>query len=149
MIITEEDYLEHFGVKGMKWGVHKKRSEPRNKNYTSYNRRNDSFKYGDRGVKRINRSMNKGKTYEQAAKHEQNRQRIVTLVASGITIMSSPQGRILLNYGLNKAVNKYAHSPIYMNYLKARYGKGYSWASPASEALKAIGNKIIVDTTIV
>ena len=148
MIINEDDYLEHFGVKGMKWGV-RKQKEPRNKNYTSYNRRNDSFKYGDRGVKRINRSMNKGKTYVQAAKHEQNRQRVVRLVASGITIMASPQGRILLNYGLNKAVNKYAHSSFYMNYLKARYGKGYSWASPASEALKAIGNKIIVDTTIV
>ena len=24
MIIKEDDYLEHFGVKGMKWGVHKK-----------------------------------------------------------------------------------------------------------------------------
>lgn len=24
MIINEDDYLEHFGVKGMKWGVHKK-----------------------------------------------------------------------------------------------------------------------------
>lgn len=23
MIIDEEDYLEHFGVKGMKWGVHR------------------------------------------------------------------------------------------------------------------------------
>lgn len=149
MIINEDDYLEHFGVKGMKWGIRKKREEPRNKNYTSYNRRIDYFKYGDSGVKRINRSMNKGKTHVQAAKHEQNRQRVVRLTASGIAVMASPQGRILLNYGLNKAINKYAHSPIYMNYLKARYGKGYSWASPASEALKAIGNKIIVDTTIV
>ena len=27
MIINEDDYLEHFGVKGMKWGVRKKRRE--------------------------------------------------------------------------------------------------------------------------
>lgn len=35
------------------------------------------------------------------------------------------------------------------DYLEHFGVKGYSWASPASEALKAIGNKIIVDTTIV
>lgn len=145
---NKEDYIEHFGIKGMKWGVRKKQSESKNKNYTSYKRYNDYVKYGNRGVKRINRSMNKGKTYEQASKHEQNHQRVMKLAASGVAILGSPAGRALLKYGFNKAMNTYAHSSVYMNYLKARYGKGYSWASPASEALKAIGNKIIVDTTI-
>ncbi len=132
----------------MKWGVRKKQRESMNKSYTSYHRYNDLVKYGNRGVKRINDSMNKGKTHAQAVKHEKNRRLVTNLAATGIAVLGSPAGRTLLKYGFNKAVNTYAHSSIYMNYLKARYGKGYSWASPASEALKAIGNKIIVDTTV-
>ena len=143
--MVENEELYHFGVKGMKWGVRKKR-EPKNANYTKSDRKNDSYKYGSDGVKRINRSMNQGKTHDQAVKSEKRRRVAKTIAVNSAIIMASPASRALLKTGFNAAVNKYAHSAIYANYLKARYGKGYSWKSPVTEALKAIGNKVIIDT---
>ena len=143
--MNHSEELYHFGVKGMKWGVRKKR-EPKNANYTKSDRRNDSYKYGSGGVKRINRSMNKGKTHDQAVKSEKRRRVAKTIAVNSAIIMASPASRALLKTGFNAAVNKYSHSSIYANYLKARYGKGYSWKSPVAEALKAIGNKVIIDT---
>ena len=51
--------LYHYGVKGMKWGVRRKRNE-HNKNYTDKQRKNDRALYGDRAEKRINRKLNEG-----------------------------------------------------------------------------------------
>lgn len=54
--------LYHYGVKGMKWGIRKKResSSFHNKNYTDKQRKNDRAFYGKRGEKRINKKLNEG-----------------------------------------------------------------------------------------
>ena len=49
------DFLIHYGVKGMKWGVRHD-----NPNYSSEQRKRDRSIYGRGGVRRINRRMNKG-----------------------------------------------------------------------------------------
>lgn len=143
-----EDELYHFGVKGMKWGVRKQRQESFNKKYTRYSQIQDRTMYGHGGTKRINRSMNKGMTHKQAVAREKKRRNVMRLSKYGAIMLAGPQTRRVLAQGLSKAANTYAHSPIYMNYLKRRYGRGYNWSSPAKEALKAIGNKVIVDTTL-
>lgn len=142
-----EDELYHFGVKGMKWGVRKQRQESFNKKYTRYSQIQDRTMYGHGGTKRINRSMNKGMTHKQAVEREKKRRNVMRLSKYGAIMLANPRTREVLAQGLSKAANAYAHSPVYMNYLKLRYGRGYNWSSPATEALKEIGNKVIVDTT--
>lgn len=78
---TTED-LEHFGIKGMKWGVRKKTY---NSGYSSGSRSIDQKKFGNGGVRRISKRMDKGKTLKEARRAERNRQ-IVTGVATGAAV---------------------------------------------------------------
>ena len=64
-----QDYLMHYGVKGMKWGV---RHDP-NTNYGQDQRRRDRRVYGNGGVKRINKHMNRGETISGARSIEADR----------------------------------------------------------------------------
>ena len=147
--MNHSEELYHFGVKGMKWGVRKKRDKP-NADYTSRQRITDRASYGKKGVKRINRRMNKGQSHFRAATTEMISQAaktsVVSLAAGGLTVASTPEGRAIMKASVGTLKSAIGHSAPYMNYLRARYGAGYSWASPANEALKAIGNKIIVNT---
>ena len=61
------DYLIHYGVKGMKWGV---RKEPQNSSYSEKQRKRDLEVYGRGGVKRINRAMNDGSSISGARSKE-------------------------------------------------------------------------------
>lgn len=147
--MNHSDEIYHFGVKGMKWGVRKKRDKP-NADYTSRQRIMDQASYGKKGVERINRRMNKGQSHFRASTTEMISQAAKTSVASlaagGLAVASTQEGRAIMKASVGALKSAIGHSELYMNYLKARYGAGYSWASPANEALKAIGNKIIVDT---
>ena len=66
--IVESNELYHYGVKGMKWGDRKD-----NPNHSSDQRRRDKGIYGRGGVRRINRSMNKGHSISSARSKEADR----------------------------------------------------------------------------
>lgn len=70
--MTYDDYLTHYGVPGMKWGRRK------NENYSSDQRARDSQIYGNSGVKRINKNMNKGESVSTARSREKTRRDTVT-----------------------------------------------------------------------
>lgn len=54
------NYLAHYSVKGMKWGVRRKSRNTYNKNYSERQRKQDRAVYGHRAERRINRRMNEG-----------------------------------------------------------------------------------------
>lgn len=60
--------LYHYGVKGMRWGHRKD-----NPDYSSEQRKRDKSIYGRGGVRRINRSMNKGSKISAARSKEADR----------------------------------------------------------------------------
>lgn len=99
--------LYHHGVKGMKWGVRNKRNE----RYSIDQRIRDENVYGRSGVRRINRTMNKGAGIQAARSREatrlnNTRRRAVTVGSVGS--VAGKVGGALVGYKLSKAfLNKY------------------------------------------
>jgi len=92
--------LYHHGVKGMKWGVRKKRpkSSDHNKNYSDKQRKNDRAFYGDRGEKRINKKLNEGYGLRGArhleVERRDRRAKAKKAVKKGVAAVSSAMGTI-------------------------------------------------------
>jgi hypothetical protein len=66
-----EDFLEHHGVKGMKWG--KRKDRERNPKYTDNQIKRDRQIYGRRGSNRVNRALNRGDSISVARGDEKRR----------------------------------------------------------------------------
>lgn len=64
--------LQHYGVKGMKWGVRRNRNAV-NKDYTAKQRKHDRTFYGKGGEKRINKRLNEGHGLRGARHYEAER----------------------------------------------------------------------------
>lgn len=91
------NYLAHHWIKGMKWGVRRyqnsdgsltsagrKRNQNWNRSYKKIDRSSDKVIYGNGGVKRINKRMNKGQSYAKAWTIELGRATVInTLVGIG------------------------------------------------------------------
>ena len=140
----DESELYHFGVKGMKWGVrHDKLKERRarraelkkpNPKYNKWQRFSDRQVFGKRGVRRINRRMNKGQNHFQAGMTEAGQQVAKGYLAfKAVQFITSPKGQRIAGMAMSKA----------FNFLRSRYGK-----ETVGNALKEIGNKIIIDGTV-
>lgn len=68
-LMTQEEFLEHSGVKGMKWGKRK----PQHENYSNDQAKRDRQVYGTRGAKRVNDSLHSGNSISVARGDEKTR----------------------------------------------------------------------------
>lgn len=143
----QNDFLAHYGVKGMKWGVRRERKksaarqdreawksmsrkerkanrDKRNKRYTQLDRDIDKQYYGKGGVKRINRRMNKGQSHARANLTEAARTTAIGTAAYGAAIAGlglysmGPKGRRAVANAINNAAKIKARDLI--NNAKAR-----------------------------
>lgn len=64
------DTLKHFGIKGMKWGF---RKDEYNNRYSKDDRKIDKALYGRKGIKRINKRMERGISLNDARAIESRR----------------------------------------------------------------------------
>ena len=130
----KNDYLEHHGIKGMKWGVRryqnadgtltaagKKRYDEPNSKYSKEDRELDKFVWGKSGVKRINRRMNKGQSYTKATWMEAGRQTVTGLLltsASTVTMADIMSGGQLHKALGKKCVDSYLKSKAAKSVIK-------------------------------
>lgn len=70
--MSSSSEIEHFGIKGMHWGVRKKRPEPlpRHPNYSNLQYNNDRRYHGPSGAENINAKMHQGVPLKQARKEQ-------------------------------------------------------------------------------
>lgn len=111
-----DDFLAHYGVKGMKWG----RRKSRNENYSDNQVRRDQEVYGMRGSRRINKALNKGNSIGTARAVEKTRRdnvmaknpyhrQVGKIVGAGVGIIG-------VNVGIS-AAKRAANSPKVLGFV--------------------------------
>ena len=116
-------YLQHYGVKGMKWGVRKNRAK--NLDYSDQQRKRDKQTYGSRGVKRINKAMNKGDRISVARGSEKTRRDKVMgrnkYVRQGGKLAGGAAGAVIGGVVYSKT-NKALNNPKVINFMNNSLG---------------------------
>jgi hypothetical protein len=91
----DDEFLEHHGVKGMKWGSRKEYDDTLHPDYTRSQRIKDASLVGARGVKHVNRRMNAGQNHHDALTAEVKRAAVTTAAIAGALLVS----HVLQNHG--------------------------------------------------
>ena len=111
--MTTDAYLEHYGVKGMRWGQRRaeRAAAPRQASYSTDAQAADKKKLGSRGVDRINENMSKGMDHPKARAAEVKRRQVRNTVIVGGYLAA----RALYVYGpmlAQQAANSYVGNKV-------------------------------------
>lgn len=127
--------IQHYGVKGMHWGVRKKKDMPAHSDYGRSSRAYDRRQLGKRSVRRINENMHKGMSLTEARAAEQRRKRNRDLKMTGLSMF--------MYIGFRTSLFKTAYETLRDT---ATIGKAaYAHAAMAREGAKAAAN-LLADT---
>ena len=94
------DHLEHFGVKGMHWGVirdkvgghvearaqEKARVSAPHPEYNPAMRRHDRLRFSEGSIKKINKNMHEGLDHKAAVKKEEERVKVRNRIVTGVAV---------------------------------------------------------------
>lgn len=102
--------LEHYGVKGMQWGVRKKRSRSAESKEVSALRKKKAFELTDDELKKVNSRLNLEKQYKEVTSSTANKIAKKAVVGATVTVLTTAAaasmtsvGKAVINYGKKKA----------------------------------------------
>lgn len=137
--------LFHHGIKGQKWGIRRYQDQDGsltnagktryNKHYTKQDRLIDESVYGKSGVKRINRSMNKGNSIEKSRSKETQRLYSAKVRASNGIVVGGTAGA-LAGWGIGE-----------IGYSTLKYAMRYSSNKTMNQIAKTLDNNVYADLT--